>query len=335
MQLLKNADLKPLNSFGIAAKAKYLLVLENEEDFLAIPDSLPAGIDKLGILGGGSNVLFTQDFSGVLLHPKNKGISLLSEDAKHFRLRVAAGENWHDFVLKCVQNHWQGLENLSLIPGTVGAAPIQNIGAYGVEVQSYIAAVETVNVRTGELRLFTQKDCCFSYRNSIFKTKLKGKYIVRNVIFELKKQADYQISYRPLAQALSAKTVNQQTISDAVIGIRRGKLPDPADLANAGSFFKNPLVTSRQHRTLKGKFPDLVGYPTAEDTVKLAAGWLIEHAGWKGKRLGEVGTYPKQALVVVNYGKASGKEIAAYAAEIQKSVENKFGVLLEKEVNIW
>ena len=283
-------------------------------------------------------MLFTQNIAGVVLKNEIKGIQILSENTDTVLVKCGAGEVWHEFVVYCVNKGWAGLENLSLIPGTVGASPIQNIGAYGAEVKDTIESVECIDIETHSKKRFTAAECAFGYRDSVFKKLYKGKYIITYVTFRLKKQAHVNTSYGAIQQVLDEKGIIAPTIRDvsnAVIDIRKSKLPNPAQLGNAGSFFKNPEIPGKQFEELRKKFPDIVSFPGfKEGMIKVPAGWLIEHSGWKGKMIGNVGVHRLQALVLVNYGGATGQEIVDLSLEVRKSVKELFGIDLEPEVNI-
>lgn len=336
LTIQSNLSLKPHNTFGIDATTRYFIEVETEDDIktlLQLPDiqQLP----KL-ILGSGSNVLFTQDFGGVVVKIGIKGIEKVAENQQHVWLKVGAGELWHGLVLHCVAQGYAGLENLSLIPGTVGAAPMQNIGAYGVEIKDTFENLEAIEISTGQKRHFSKADCQFGYRDSIFKHAAKGLFFITNVTFKLNKIPVYQTSYGDIQKTLDQMGVKEpsiKAISDAVIKIRRGKLPDPAEIGNAGSFFKNPEISNAQYQNLKTDYPEIPSYPTTQDTLKIPAGWLIEQCGWKGKKLGNVGVHGRQALVLVNHGGATGLEIKQLSEKIQSSVQNKFGIKLQPEVN--
>ncbi len=337
-QILPNKDLKKYNSFAISAQAKLFAVFKSEKELLALLTELEQLNEPMLLLGGGSNMLFTKDFEGLVLKNEIKGIQILSQDADSVLIKCGAGEVWHEFVLYCVGKGWAGVENLALIPGTVGASPIQNIGAYGVEVKDTIDSVEAIDVETKTKKRFSNSECTFGYRDSIFKKLLKGKYIITQVTFRLKKQAHVNTSYGAIQQVLDEKGIKSPTIRDvsnAVIKIRKSKLPNPAQLGNAGSFFKNPEISSTDFDALKTKFPEIISFPgTKPDTIKVPAGWLIEQAGWKGKSIGNVGVHRLQALVLVNYGGASGQEIVDLSLEVRKSVKDLFGIELEPEVNM-
>ena len=334
-EIKENISLKKYNTFGIDVKSRFFVECSsvNElSDFLNIyhKQQLP-----LMVLGGGSNVLFTKDFDGYILRPFIKGIEVIEETSEDIKVRVGAGEDWDEFVGYCVERNWGGIENLSLIPGNVGTSPIQNIGAYGVEVKDVITEVETLEITTLNTHCFNNSECNFAYRNSIFKIDLKGKHIISYVTFNLKKQPVFKLDYGNLEKELeSCNEINLKNIRQAVINIRNSKLPDPEEIGNSGSFFKNPVIESLKADKLKKQFVDMPSYIHGEGLIKLPAGWLIEKAGWKGKRIGDAGVHENQALVLVNYGKATGAEIHQLAKKIQKSVKEKFDIDLEMEVNI-
>ncbi|GLU50981.1 UDP-N-acetylmuramate dehydrogenase [Dyadobacter frigoris] len=332
----KNVSLRHFNTFGLESRAQFF---EEVKSIGELTDIIKNPVWKempKFILGGGSNVLFTQDINALVIKMAIKGIELLKEDQDFVWLHVGAGERWHDFVMYCVEHDYAGVENLSLIPGTIGAAPMQNIGAYGVEIKDVVETVEAISVESAEIRTFSKEECLFGYRESIFKHALKGKLIITGVLFRLNKKAVYHVEYGDIQKTLTEMNVESpsiKAISEAVIRIRESKLPDPAKIGNAGSFFKNPEISSEQFDKLKSDFPTVPGYPTIPGFVKVPAGWLIEQAGWKGYRDGEIGVHARQALVLVNYGGGSGAEIRALSEKIQKSVKEKFGVSLSAEVN--
>jgi len=335
MEIHKTFPLKGYNTFSIDAKAKFFnsfsFIEELEEKLMMYSEYSTL------ILGGGSNILFTKDYDGAVLKNEIKGIELQHEDAEHVYVKVGAGENWHQFVLYCINHNWAGIENLSLIPGNVGASPIQNIGAYGVELDDVFWSLEAFHLSERKIHTFTATDCEFGYRDSVFKNRYKNEFAILSVTFQLKKKPIYHVSYGAITEELEkmgVKDLSIKAVSQAVINIRSAKLPDPQKIANAGSFFKNPEVTASKYEELKLKFPDIIAYPLAKRTVKLAAGWMIEQSGWKGYRQGDAGCHAKQALVLVNYGNATGKEIYDLSEEILQSVKNKFDVVLEREVNI-
>jgi UDP-N-acetylmuramate dehydrogenase len=331
-------DLQAFNTFGLAAKADKTVFFEHSEQWEDIRKLYLEHSPKVVVLGGGSNVLITEDISGLVIFNRLKGISIVSETEEEVVLKVAAGENWHDLVMYTVTRNWGGLENLSLIPGSVGAAPMQNIGAYGVELKDVLQGVETLRWESGASRIFSKEECHFAYRSSIFKTAAKGKYLITGIQIRLRKHpSHFEISYGAIAETLEemgVQTLSVKAISDAVIRIRQSKLPDPAVLGNAGSFFKNPEIPEQQAFNLRRKYPDLPLYTLPDNTVKIPAAWLIEQCGWKGKQVGQTGNHAQQALVVVNYGQATGMEILNHAIRVQASVEAKFGIKLESEVNI-
>lgn len=338
MQIQQNISLKPYNTFGIDVSARYFSTFTSVEELAElISFSLSQKYEPLLILGGGSNILFTHDYDGIILKNELKGIELIDEDLTHYYIRSAAGENWHRFVLHCIDNEYAGVENLSLIPGNVGASPMQNIGAYGVELKDVFYQLEAYHIEDRKQVTFTLEECKFGYRDSVFKGKYKGQFVISSVTFKLNKTPVYQTSYGAIQQELDRMGETQLSlrgISQAVINIRQSKLPDPAVIGNAGSFFKNPTIPAAQFEALKNFYPAIVGYPASDDKIKVAAGWLIEQCGWKGFRKGDVGCHEKQALVLVNYGNANGIDIYSLSTEIMHSVENKFGILLEREVNI-
>ncbi len=337
MQILRNASLQEINTFGIEANCQALATFSTAEELKEIlQNSDFQHLPKL-ILGGGSNLLFTKNFEGLVLKNEIAGIELVGEDKHHYKVKVGAGENWNDFVQYCIANNWAGLENLSLIPGNVGASPMQNIGAYGVEIKDRFAELEAFNLERLEVETFDGTACQFGYRESVFKKELKGKYIILNVTFNLLKTPDFSIHYGAIQDELDAMGVEKLTIKNigqAVTNIRNSKLPNPKDLGNAGSFFKNPVIDQKSWEKISKAHPEIPNYPAGEGQVKLAAGWLIEQAGFKGVRNGNCGMHAKQALVLVNYGGATGDEIYAHSSLVQKGVFEKFGVKLEREVNI-
>jgi len=337
MKILRNYSLKHLNTLGIDAKAAFYAVFNNITELrglLSDPEYLT--LPKL-ILGGGSNILLSKDFPGLVLQNNIKGIENIDESAEHAFIKVGAGEVWHKFVRHVIKCGLGGVENLSLIPGFVGASPIQNIGAYGVELKDVFHELEAVDLQGGNVKVFSHEECRFGYRDSIFKQEAKNKYVITSVTFRLDKIHKLNTTYGAIEEELKSMGISKPTINDvsnAVINIRRSKLPDPAEFGNAGSFFKNPEIPLEDYNVLKKAYPDLVAYKTGENKMKLAAGWLIEQCGWKGKIVGNVGMHRKQALVLVNYGNAGGEELISHARKVQKSIEDKFGVLLEMEVNI-
>ena len=333
---IDNCSLKPYNTFGIDVNARTFSAFTTKKDLLSLLEMFPKETSLL-ILGGGSNILFTKDVDGPVLKNEIKGIEIVQEDDDSFLIKTGAGENWHSFVLETIKNNWFGLENLSLIPGTVGAAPIQNIGAYGVEVKEYFEKLDAINRSTGEEISFTHQECRFGYRNSIFKTSHKGQYIITHVYFRLLKKPRFNISYGAIQTILDRnkiKELSAQAISDAIIEIRTSKLPDPKKIGNSGSFFKNPEIDTNLYKQLKSTHPEMPGYVISDTITKIPAGWLIEQAGWKGKRIGDIGVHEHQALVLVNYGNGKGEAIKNLAFEIKASVKDQFGIDIEPEVNI-
>lgn len=335
MQLRENISLQPFNTFHIKAKAKLFAVFRSEDELeVLLRDNKRE--PKL-VLGGGSNILFTKDFDGLVLKNEIKGIELVKEDKHHYFVKAAAGEHWHQFVLHCIERNYAGVENLSLIPGCVGAAPMQNIGAYGVELKQVFEQLEAYHIGDRKIITFSVNDCQFGYRESVFKRKYRDQFVILNVTFRLRKQPIFNTSYGALAKELESMKVQELSIaaiSKAVIRIRRSKLPDPAEIGNAGSFFKNPEIDESQYAALSDIHPGIIGYAVAEHRMKVAAGWLIEQCGWKGYREGDAGCHGKQALVLVNYGNARGEDIYRLSEKIKDSVAEKFGIELEREVNV-
>ena len=335
MLIEKNISLKPLNTFGMNVVAKEFASVETKQDLAKI---LNTNLSNLLVLGGGSNILLTKDVNALVLHINIKGIEIVSVYENNVRVRVAAGENWHEFVSWCLGKNYGGIENLSLIPGNVGTAPIQNIGAYGVELKDVFISCEAMNIQTQELRTFNKEECDFGYRNSIFKEELKGQYIITSVIFELSShQHITKTNYGAIEAELKKNGVVNPTIQDistAVISIRNSKLPNPKVLGNSGSFFKNPVIAHSKFEIIKEQFPEIPHYIVSDATVKIPAGWLIETAGFKGKKFGSYGVHDKQALVLVNYGNASGKDLLQLSIQIQEAILIIFGIHLESEVNI-
>ncbi len=336
MTIQENVSLKDLNTFGVMARARMFADIEREEDLLALfSDENIKQTDSL-ILGGGSNILFTRNFEGLIIHINIKGISHRI-DGDNVYLTAGGGEVWNDLVHYAVDHEFAGIENLSLIPGSVGASPVQNIGAYGVELMDVFDSCQAFEISSGQIRTFTSEECNFSYRDSIFKSSLKGLYIITKVTFKLSLTFSPKITYGAIKDELGKRNINQPTIKDIssiVSYIRVSKLPDPKTIGNAGSFFKNPIVPVGKFIQLQSNFPDIVHYPASPGFIKLAAGWMIEYCGWKGKVLGNAGTWKNQALVIVNTGKASGNEIYNFSELIIESVKSRFDVTLEREVNI-
>ena len=337
MKIENSASVKTYNTFGIDAQASKLAKAESKEDILELLEYSEVNKIPLFILGGGSNILFTRSINELVLLNRVRGVQVVDENSDAVWVEAMAGENWHEFVMHCIKNDWGGIENLSLIPGNVGASPMQNIGAYGVEIKDVFHCLKAINRKTGEVRAFNPKECEFGYRESIFKQKEKSKWIIYSVTFKLsKKNHEYKTGYGAIINELDAMGIAQpsiRSISNAVINIRQSKLPNPVELGNAGSFFKNPVVDNGLVEDIRKQYPNVVSYPAGDNNSKLAAGWLIENAGWKGFREGDAGVHAKQALVLVNYGKAKGNEIQNLADRIIADIQSKYGVMLEQEVN--
>lgn len=326
-------DLSAYNSFGLKAIAERFVTAHSLENLRNI---LTYEKPRL-ILGGGSNMLLVNDLNGLVIHNTIKEKRLIAEDEDFVWLRFGAGENWHECVIFSIENGWGGIENLSLIPGTMGAAPIQNIGAYGVELKDVFDSLDAVRIEDNTLHTFSSNDCQFGYRNSVFKQALKGKYIITSVVLKLRKHPVLNMKYGAIKQtieSLGLEEINIKSISDAVIHIRQSKLPDPKVIGNAGSFFKNPIITKIHFEKLEKQFPNIVHYPVDDQHVKVPAGWLIDQAGWKGKQVGQTGTHKNQALVLVNHGHATGEEIYAHAQRIQADILKVYDIKLEMEVNL-
>jgi len=338
IKIQERVNLKPYNTFGIAAEARWFIDITNENDLRELIGSPVYKNNNVLILGGGSNVLLTKDFDGLVIHNSLKGIDVVDRNDHHVTIKVASGEAWHDLVVHAIDNNWGGIENLSLIPGTVGAAPMQNIGAYGVEVKEVIVKVDAMERSTGVLKTFSRDECRFGYRESVFKHHLKEKYFISSVTLSLTSINHHlNISYGAINDTLKQMNVLQPTIrdvSDAVIAIRRSKLPDPKVIGNAGSFFKNPVIDTTRFNELKKRFPSIPGYTSDNQEVKVPAGWLIEQCSLKGIRIGDVGVHQHQALVLVNYDNGSGNEILELSKKIQRTVNETFGIELHTEVNI-
>lgn len=332
----EDVSLKPYNTFGIDVKARLFAAFHSLKE---LQDLLPS-LRRIPFLlsGGGSNMLFTQDFDGIFVRNRILGIEEVVRSENEVVVSAGAGENWHQFVQHCVSLGYGGLENLSLIPGCVGASPMQNIGAYGVEIKDVFEYLDAVEIATGNMKRFYAEDCAFGYRESVFKRQLKNEYIICSVAFRLSLNPKVNTSYGVIEAELERMSVKDPSIMDvsqAVINIRKSKLPDPTVLGNAGSFFKNPVVPEAVLDQIRSTYEKVPSYPAGEGTVKLAAGWLIEQAGWKGKRFGAVGVHELQALVLVNYGGGTGKEVYDLSQEIIEDIQQKFGVSLEREVNIY
>ena len=339
IKIEENKSLLPFNTFGINAHAKFFVNIETVDQLRELIQSPTYKNNKHLVLGGGSNILFTKDYDGLLIKITIQGIEKLKETDTHVFLKSGAGVIWHELVMYCVDHNWGGVENLSLIPGTVGAAPMQNIGAYGVEIKNVVYEVECIDTISGETRLFNNEECCFGYRESVFKQELKEKYFISSVTLSVtKKNHQLNTSYGAIQETLSQRNVHNATIRDvsnAVIHIRQTKLPDPHVIGNAGSFFKNPIISAEHYHTLQQAYPEIPGYSPINQEVKVPAGWLIEQCGWKGKTFHNIGVHKHQALVLVNYGGGKGEEIFQLAEKIKHSVNEKFGVKLMSEVNIF
>ena len=334
----RNVSLKPYNTFGVDENTDFLAIIDSTDDLDEIFLSDRFRSQHKMVLGSGSNILFTRGFTGVVAKNEIKGIQIFREDEVNVFVSIGAGENWHQFVLWSVEKGFGGIENLSLIPGTVGAAPIQNIGAYGVEFKEVFHSLEAYDVKSGKLITFYKKDCKFEYRNSVFKGELKDKFVITKVNLRLKKHPEFTLSYGDIKVTLTQMGVLEPTlknVSQAVINIRQSKLPDPLDIGNAGSFFKNPIIEKLHFEALEAQFPDVKSHPVDDDNIKIPAGWLIEKAGWKGYKGGEFGVHDKQALVLINFGSARGRDIFKLSNQIQKSVQQQFGIELEREVNVF
>ena len=337
MLLQEHISLKNLNTFGINAQARYYVridTIQNLFDLLAHPSFLT--LPRL-VLGGGSNLLLLKDFEGIVIHVAINGIAIVRENKNYVWVQAGAGVNWHQLVLHCVAKGYAGIENLSLIPGTVGAAPMQNIGAYGVELSDVFESLEALEICSGKIHAFDKVACAFGYRDSIFKNNLKEQYIILNVTLRLHKKPRFKTTYgtlRSILESMDVQELSIKTISDAIIHIRQSKLPDPMRLGNAGSFFKNPIITQLQFEQLKRTYPDMHGYIQPEGRVKVSAAWLIEQCAWKGKKRGAIGVHRQHALVLVNYGGGTGKEVYQLARDIQQSVKEQFSIEIMPEVQL-
>jgi UDP-N-acetylmuramate dehydrogenase len=336
LQILENFSLKNFNTFGIDASARYFVEINHEDELVELfMDPQWLQTPRL-ILGGGSNMLFVRDFDGLVIRMNIRGIEHRINHEEVF-IEAGAGEVWNDLVNFCVAREYAGIENLSLIPGSVGASPIQNIGAYGVELKDVFRSCRAFEIATGEFKAFSKEDCRFGYRDSIFKNELKEKLIIVSVKFQLSLIPNINLKYGAIEQELANRNISNPTIkevSQVVSHIRVSKLPDPSTIGNAGSFFKNPVIADEQFHEVQSKFPEVVHYPAGDGLVKLAAGWLIEQCGWKGKVVGHTGTWKNQALVLVNHGGATGEEVYSLSSQIIDSVYTKFGIVLDREVNI-
>ena len=338
LTIQEHVNLQHFNTFGIQAFAQYFITVNSVDDVQQFIQTPVFREQRHLILGGGSNLLLTQDFHGLVIKNNIKGIEVVQEDADHITLKAGGGENWHAFVIFCVEHHWGGIENLSLIPGSVGAAPIQNIGAYGVEIKDRIESVEVIDLKDGSVRSFNKQACNFGYRESIFKQTHRDRFFISSVTLTLtKRNHHYNTSYGLITDVLREKGITNlsvKAISDAVIQIRQSKLPDPSRIGNAGSFFKNPSITPDVLESLSRDNPSIPSYPGENGLVKISAAWLIEQCGWKGKTFNSIGVHQHQALVLVNYGGGSGEDIWQLAMNIQASVKEKFNITLQPEVNV-
>lgn len=334
----KNQSLKAFNTFGFDINASQYLAITHTDELMNLHQQGAFNHTQFGILGGGSNITFTQDFLGLLLHNRILGRTITETHTDHVIVEFGGGENWHEAVMYTLENGWGGLENLSLIPGTVGASPIQNIGAYGVEIKDCFHSLTAFHLPSGEFHTLDATDCAFGYRDSVFKREKKGQYFITAVQFKLSTQPVIKTQYGDIQATLDTWGIAAPTIRDisnAVIHIRQSKLPNPAEIGNCGSFFKNPVVNSEMIPGLTEQYPDIKTFPAGDGLTKVPAGWLIEKAGWKGFRRNQIGVHAKQALVLVNYGGGTGSEIIALAKEIQADIFHKFGIELEMEVNAW
>lgn len=337
MSFQHDFPLKSLNTFGIEVSTRQYAVFHDVRELQQLLQCPSLDKGRLLVLGGGSNILFTQDYDGTVLHNKILGMEVIDGQEDHALVQAGGGVVWHELVLFAIEKGLGGIENLSLIPGTVGAAPLQNIGAYGVELKDVFHSLEAVDIHSGQVKTFLAEDCRFGYRESIFKKELKGRYIITQVTLRLSKKPVFNTSYGAIRDTLAAMNVTElslKALSDAVCHIRRSKLPDPVVIGNAGSFFKNPEISPEAFAALKSRFPDVPSYPAARQQVKVPAGWLIERAGWKGKKFDNYGVHKDQALVLVNYGGAQGSQIQDLAHQIIRSVQETFGITLSPEVNI-
>ena len=336
MIIQNNFSLKKYNTFGIEAKAKRFIAVHSVEDLKTVLQEYKSE-PKL-VLGGGSNMLLTQDIQALVIHIDLKGKKILKEDDDYVWVESMAGENWHEFVLWTIEQNFGGLENMSLIPGNVGTTPVQNIGAYGTEIKDTFISCEAMSIDNQEMKTFSKEACHFGYRESIFKHEAKDQFIITSVVFKLtKRNHKINISYGDITKELEKQNVVTPTlaaISNAVIAIRQSKLPDPKELGNSGSFFKNPIISKEQYEKAKILYPEMPHYVISETQVKVPAGWLIEKAGFKGKRFGDAGIHKNQALVLVNYGNATGKEILDISKNIQATILKEFGIAIEAEVNV-
>ena len=337
MKIIENYPLLKLNTFGVDIKAKYFTTINTVNELIEIKKADEFKNLQLLILGGGSNILFTKDFDGLVILNDIKGKEIVDQNHHSVFLKIGAGENWHELVMYCVDNGWGGIENLSLIPGNTGTAPMQNIGAYGVEIKETFVELEALEISTGKIVKFNNLECEFGYRESVFKNKIKNQYIILNITLELNKNPVLNLNYGDVKSILENKNIKNPSIkdvSDAIISIRQKKLPDPKKIGNSGSFFKNPIVSFKKLKSIQKKYPKVVSYKINKNEFKIAAGWMIERAGWKGKKFKNFGVHENQALVLVNYGLANGMEIFNLSKKIILDIKEKFEITLEREVNI-
>ncbi len=337
MKIYEDFKLLKYNTFGVESNSKYYVEISSEEALRNVSKLNHFKKNPVLILGGGSNILFTKNFDGLVISNKIRGREIIFQDSDYVYLKVGAGENWHDLVMYCVNKGWGGIENLSLIPGNTGTAPMQNIGAYGVEIKETFLELEAFEIKTGKTIKFLKSDCHFGYRESIFKNEKKNEYVILNITLKLNKKPEINISYGDVIKILENNNIKNPTIKDvsnAIISIRKLKLPDPNKIGNCGSFFKNPIIEKNQLKIIQKKFPNIVYYKINESKVKIAAGWLIEKAGWKGKTFNNYGVHKNQALVLVNYGNAKGSEIYELSEKIIVDIYQKFQISLEREVNV-
>ena len=327
-----NFSLKKFNTFGIDAETTIFFSFNKKDELTSFLKNDFRYDLPFYILGGGSNILFTKNYAGTIIHPETKGIEIIQENDTDVFVKVAAGEIWDDFVQWAVDNNLHGAENLSFIPGCVGASPVQNIGAYGSEAKDVIYEVHCIDIKTQQTRIFTNEECEFGYRDSIFKHECAGKYIVTDVVYKLKKNAPFNLNYGILKNAIDESTATLQTVRNGIISVRKEKLPDPKEIGSAGSFFKNPVVPNEKAQELKSKFPEIVTYPAPNGNIKIAAGWLIDSLGFKGFKIGEAKVHEKQALVLTNAGNATSNDVISLAKHIQEKVFEKYGVSIEPEV---
>jgi UDP-N-acetylmuramate dehydrogenase len=337
MLLYQNYSLKLLNTFRVDVKARFFAEIFSEDELIELLTDNKIKKEEKFVLGSGSNVLFTKDFDGLIIKVSIAGINIVDEKADSVIIEAGAGVIWNDLVSFCVEKNFGGIENLTLIPGTVGAAPIQNIGAYGKELADTFESLSGVCTESGERKNFNKMDCHFSYRSSIFKNELRNEFVITSIRLKLSKSPQINIDYKILKDYLKSKNISNPAVKDVsymVAEIRKNRLPDPLLIGNAGSFFKNPVIDQNKFNALKSDYPEIVSFPAEKDSVKISAGWLLENCGWKGKRIKDVGTFPRHALVVCNFGNANGDEIFEFTKRMKEDVANKFGIKLEEEVNI-